>query len=96
MFDVNGIVYASFKVLLRSMFWQYEKDETKVKSFVNKEVKNCMLSFGETLHGEGNIKNIKSSVNKIKKDYDYIRQYFDNNMFIDSGGFQIQMELIEP
>ena len=96
MFDVNGIVYASFKVLLRSMFWQYEKDETKVKSFVNREVKNCMLSFGETLHGEGNIKNIKSSVNKIKKDYDYIRQYFNNNMFIDSGGFQIQMELIEP
>lgn len=96
MFDVNGIVYASFMVLLRSMFWQYDNDEKKVIDFANREVKNCMLSFGETLHSGGNIKNITKSVKKIRKDYDYVRQYFNNNMFIDSGGFQIQMELIEP
>lgn len=96
MFDVNGIVYASVRVLLRSMKFQYDGDDSKIRNFANTHIDNCMLSFGEALHSGGNIKNIQRSVNKIKRDYNFTRSYLDNNIFIDSGGFQIQMEMIEP
>jgi hypothetical protein len=103
--DTNGIVYATFRVMLRSVIAQYskltngvvDKDflEKNVSAFANTNFNNAMLSFGEALHCDGDAKDIKRSVNHLRREYNNVRKYYNNNMFIDSGGYQVQMNFID-
>jgi len=111
--DTEGIVFASFMVLIRSMFWQYRRPglprkelESFVSNFANTHVNNAMLSFGDALHGgmyfggssesqKASEKVLAHAIKKTKTAYNYIRRCYHNNMFIDSGGFQIQMGFID-
>lgn len=110
--DTSGIVFAGFLVFYRSVFWQFEQTGLSDKilhetseSFLNNNVHNAMLSFGDSLHcdvdynvnEEENAKSakvLKTAIKRVLAKYVFMRKAYHNNMFIDSGGFQIQMGLI--
>lgn len=105
MYDTDGIVYATFRVMLRCIMAQYMKSNNNsidkefmnemTKKFANNNVKNSMISFGDSLHYNGDVTDIKRSIKYLRREYRNVRNHYDNNVFIDSGGYQIQTNYID-
>lgn len=105
MHETNGIVYATFRVMLRCIIAQYMKEKNKsidkefldkmTKKFANENIMNSMISFGDSLHYNGDITDIKRSIRYLRREYKNVRKHYDNNVFIDSGGYQIQTNYID-
>jgi hypothetical protein len=91
----EGIVYAGFQTLVAATELMYLKSSSdKIMNFLDSNYQNGMISFGETLHGKGT-KSIKTAIRKVNRTFDYVRSNYSNNIFVDSGGYQIAVDKIE-
>lgn len=89
----EGIVLASMQSYVKATRL-YIDDETKVKNILN-EFKNGMVSLGDIIHGQRKIERVDKAIKKINTVYNFVRDSYDNNIFIDSGGYQIAVNRLE-
>lgn len=86
----EGIVFAGFQTLMGIK--RYEEDTDKIRSFFNNHFDNVMLSFGTT--ALNSLKRINGACTSATNMHSSYRNVFDKNIFCDSGGFQIMVDLV--